>query len=66
MKAIYLNKECGNIWESRFEAIKEANELYDFSDPTNNTPLSEYYDILYESTPEDELFSTDSIKKLFL
>ena len=50
MKCLYQNKECGNIWESRIEAIKEANELYDFSDPTNNTPLSEYYEILWEST----------------
>ena len=52
MKCIYQNKECGNIWESRIDVIKEANELYDYSDPTNNTPLSEYYEILWESTEE--------------
>ena len=28
IKVIYQNKECGNIWESRIDAIKEANELY--------------------------------------
>ena len=52
-KAIYQNKEYGNIWENRIDAIKEANELYDYSDSTNNIPLSEYYDILWEVTEKE-------------
>ena len=58
MKSIYRNKEFGNIWERRIDAVNEAFELYDYADPTNNIPLTEYYDILCELTPEDELFST--------
>ena len=58
MKSIYQNKEFGNIWERRIDAVNEAFELYDYADPTNIIPLTEYYDILCELTPEDELFST--------
>ena len=58
MKSMYQNKECGNIWERRIDAVTEAIKLYDYADPTNNIPLTEYYDILCELTPEDELFST--------
>ena len=58
MKSMYQNKECGNIWERRIDAVTEAIKLYDYADPTNNIPLTEYYDILCELTPEDELLST--------
>ena len=58
MKSIYQNKEFGNIWERITDVVNEATELYDYSDPTCIIQLAEYYDVLYEPTEEDELFST--------
>ena len=58
MKSIYQNIEFGNIWERISDVVNEATELYDYSDPTCIIQLAEYYDVLYEPTEEDELFST--------
>lgn len=44
------NIECGNVFEFTAEgyreAKKEAEELYDFGDPTNTTEFLEYYQII--------------------
>lgn len=44
------NIECGNIFpattEGLCEALKEAEELYDFDDPTNELSFWEFYQIV--------------------
>ena len=44
------NIECGNIFpytlEGLIEMKKEARELYDIDDPTNDISISEYYQII--------------------
>lgn len=44
------NIECGNIFpattEGLREARKEAEELYDSGDPTNDLSIWEYYQII--------------------
>ena len=44
------NIECGNIFpytlEGLIEMKKEARELYDIDDPTNDVSISEYYQII--------------------
>ena len=46
----YQNIECGNIFDYNFkgfaEMCKEAAEMYDYGDPTNDTPLEDYYTVI--------------------
>lgn len=37
----YMNIENGNIHDTVKEMLKEANEMYDFNDPTNGMLLDE-------------------------
>lgn len=50
VKCMYQNIENGNVFDcSRDgynEMIKEAEELYDYGDPTNDLDLEEYYRII--------------------
>lgn len=49
MKLI-MNSECGNIFdcttEGLREARKEASEMYDVDDPTNELGFWDYYEII--------------------
>lgn len=47
MNRYYMNIENGNIHNTVEEMLKEANEMYDFNDPTNDTPLDEYYIVIW-------------------
>lgn len=45
------NIECGNIFPTTYEGIKEAEaearELYDWGDPTNDISFWEYYKVIW-------------------
>lgn len=45
-----MNIECGNIFEATTEGLreagKEARELYDVGDPTNDATIWDYYCII--------------------
>ncbi len=44
---VYYNRETGEIFETRKDALQDARELYDFGDPTNM--------FTYLGFPNDEL-----------
>lgn len=46
-KQLYMNRETGELLTYK-EAVAEAEELYDYGDPTNIFPLEEYYQEITE------------------
>lgn len=46
-KSLYMNRETGEILTYK-EAVAEAEELYDYGDPTNPLTLDEYYQEITE------------------
>lgn len=44
---VYYNRETGEVFETRGDALEDAREQYDFGDPTNM--------LTYLGFPNDEL-----------
>ena len=43
---VFMNKEYGNIHLTMKDAVQEAQDLYDYGDPTNGITFEEYYEVV--------------------